>query len=34
VYLCGPPAMMNMVRRALRELGVPPGRIHSERFAL
>ena len=34
VFLCGPPAMMASVRRALRRLGVPMPRIHTERFAL
>ncbi len=33
-YLCGPPAMMNIVTRTLRGLGVPAGSIHSERFSL
>ncbi|MBJ3763719.1 ferric reductase-like transmembrane domain-containing protein [Maribius pontilimi] len=31
-FLCGPPAMMNSVERALIELGVPADRILSERF--
>jgi predicted ferric reductase len=34
VYLCGPRAMMEGVRRALRELGVAPARLHDERFSL
>lgn len=34
VYLCGPPPMMDMVYRALRELGVSDRRIHWERFSL
>jgi predicted ferric reductase len=34
VFLCGPPVMMDLVSKALRELGVPRRRIHSERFAL
>jgi predicted ferric reductase len=34
VFLCGPPVMMKLVRAALRELGVPRGRIYYERFAL
>jgi len=34
VFVCGPPAMMNMVIGALRKIGVPRGRIHSERFSL
>ena len=32
VHLCGPPPMMNAVRRMLNELGVPDGQIHSEAF--
>ncbi|MFP4057484.1 MAG: ferric reductase-like transmembrane domain-containing protein [Candidatus Brocadiia bacterium] len=34
VYLCGPPPMMDKVETALRGLGVPRSRIHTERFAL
>ena len=34
IYICGPPAMMKGVRAALARLGVPPRRIHFERFAL
>jgi predicted ferric reductase len=34
VYLCGPPAMMKMVRFGLAELDVPRARIHDERFTL
>jgi len=33
-YVCGPPVMMAKVIRALRDMGVPAGRIHSERFSL
>ena len=33
-YVCGPPPMMRMVTRTLRQLGVPAHRIHSERFSL
>jgi ferredoxin-NADP reductase len=33
-FVCGPPVMMVKVIQALRELGVPKGRIHHERFAL
>lgn len=33
VYLCGPVPMMEGVRKALGELGVPPERVHFERFA-
>jgi len=32
VYLCGPPAMLEAVRRRLRTLGVPGHRVHFERF--
>ncbi len=34
VFLCGPPAMMRGVLRALASLGVPQCRIHHELFAL
>ncbi|MGW8378167.1 ferredoxin reductase family protein [Streptomyces sp. ODS28] len=34
VYVCGPPAMTEAVRRALRAAGVPGRRIHHETFAL
>jgi len=34
VYLCGPLEMMRHVRSSLLSAGTPPGRIHSERFAL
>lgn len=34
VFVCGPPVMMTMVIAALRKIGVPGGRIHSERFSL
>lgn len=34
VFLCGPPAMMKGVLRALASLGVSKRRIHHERFAL
>jgi predicted ferric reductase len=33
IFVCGPARMMDAVERSLRELGVPPARIHSERFA-
>jgi predicted ferric reductase len=33
-YICGPVAMTDSVISALRELGVPPRRIHTERIAL
>ena len=33
-YICGPPAMAGAVIACLRELSVPPSRIHTERFAL
>jgi ferredoxin-NADP reductase len=34
IYLCGPPAMMAVVERNVRDSGVPQPYIHSERFAL
>lgn len=34
VFLCGPPPMMTAVERALLNMGVPLGDIHSERFNL
>jgi NAD(P)H-flavin reductase len=34
VYVCGPPVMMGMLIRGLRELGVPDARIIYERFAV
>lgn len=33
-YVCGPPVVMAKVIRALRGMGVPAGRIHSEQFSL
>ncbi len=33
VYVCGPDAWTAAVLRAARELGVPPARLHRERFA-
>lgn len=33
-FICGPPLMMTMVQRTLRDLGVSKKRIHYERFAL
>ncbi len=33
VFVCGPLAMMDAIEGALRELGVPRRRIHTERFA-
>ena len=33
VYLCGPTGMMQAVEAGLRDLGVPKGRMHAERFA-
>jgi predicted ferric reductase len=33
VFVCGPPAWMDAVRESLRTCGVPPDRIHTERFA-
>jgi predicted ferric reductase len=34
VYLCGPPAMADVVGRNLHQAGVPRRRLHTERFAL
>jgi predicted ferric reductase len=34
VYLCGPPAMTNILERNVRRAGVPSKYIHIERFAL
>ncbi len=34
VYLCGPPPMLAMIRTVLEEMGVPPRRIHFERFSI
>ncbi|HET9411889.1 MAG TPA: ferredoxin reductase family protein [Candidatus Saccharimonadales bacterium] len=34
VFLCGPPPMMAGVKQALKELGVPDGQVHYERFSL
>jgi len=34
VFLCGPPPMMEKVSAALRELGYPRARVHTERFSL
>jgi ferredoxin-NADP reductase len=33
VYVCGPPAMVDAVRRRLTMLQVPSAQIHFERFA-
>ena len=33
VYLCGPVPMMQRVEASLRGLGLPPERVHAERFA-
>jgi ferredoxin-NADP reductase len=33
-FICGPPPMIDAVERALLELRVPAGRVHSERFDL
>ena len=33
IYLCGPPVMMDLVTGHLKDLGVPAGRIRSERFS-
>ncbi|MBX5473807.1 MAG: ferredoxin reductase family protein [Thermoleophilia bacterium] len=34
VFLCGPPALADLVRREVRRAGVPRRRIHAERFVL
>ena len=34
VYVCGPPPMTEAVVSALRELGLPRGQVHDERFGL
>ncbi len=34
VYLCGPPAMTNVIAKAVRDADVPRKHIHTERFAL
>jgi predicted ferric reductase len=31
-FICGPPAMMDVIEEALPALGVPPQHVHSERF--
>ena len=32
VFVCGPPGMVDAVRRRLRRIGVPPEQVHFERF--
>ena len=34
VYVCGPPAMADAIRRSVRKANVPSRYIHTERFAL
>ena len=34
VYVCGPPAMTDLIEKNVREAGVPRRQIHTERFAL
>ena len=34
VYVCGPPALIDIVTRHVREAGVPRRHVHAERFAL
>jgi ferredoxin-NADP reductase len=34
IYLCGPPAMMDVLESNVRHAGVPARYIHTERFAL
>jgi ferredoxin-NADP reductase len=33
VYLCGPPVMMDIVVKVLRELKIPEKQIHFEKFS-
>jgi ferredoxin-NADP reductase len=33
-YVCGPVGMMNVLRKSLKTLGVPPDQIRSEVFRL
>jgi predicted ferric reductase len=33
-FICGPDPMMDAAEAALIELGFPPGRVHTERFAM
>jgi predicted ferric reductase len=33
VFMCGPPGLMDAVRAALHEAGLPAGQLHEERFA-
>jgi predicted ferric reductase len=33
-FICGPPGMMDAAERALEEIGVPAGNVHSERFVM
>jgi len=34
IYICGPPLMIHAVEKSVGEMGVPPKRIHTERFNL
>jgi len=34
VFLCGPPAMADVIRKNVREARVPRRQVHAERFAL
>jgi len=34
VYVCGPPAMTDLIERNVRRAGVPARHVHTERFAL
>jgi ferredoxin-NADP reductase len=34
VFMCGPPGLMDAVRRSLREVRLPPHQLHEERFDL
>jgi ferredoxin-NADP reductase len=33
VFVCGPPGMMRVIDTALHAIGIPPHRIHDERFS-
>ncbi len=34
IFVCGPTPMMNAVEKQLTQIGIPPTKVHSERFAL
>jgi ferredoxin-NADP reductase len=33
VYMCGPPRLVDAVRRSVRSAGLPPEQLHEERFS-